>query len=121
MPRADTGSTIDVEAVAAILGGEEVLKDEVHDLGDLERVVARGLPPEALRRTVRSTVGDGEAARGRRERRAQRHRGSPPRHPRAPRSSSARSSAYAALMSARCVSACGKLPRWSPAGPSSSA
>lgn len=60
--------TIDVEAVAAVLGGEDVLKDPVHDLGDLERVVARGLPAEALRRTVRQAVGDGpgEAATRRR-------------------------------------------------------
>lgn len=50
---------IDVEAVAAILGGEDVLKDPVHDLGDLERVVSRGLPAEALRRTVHHAVGDG--------------------------------------------------------------
>jgi len=58
---------IDVEAVAAVLGGEDVLKDVVHDLGDLERVVARGLPEEALRRTVRSAVGEGPgAAAGRR-------------------------------------------------------
>jgi putative toxin-antitoxin system antitoxin component (TIGR02293 family) len=62
------GSTIDVEAVAAILGGEDVLKDEVHDLGDLERVVARGLPAEALRRTVRSAIGEGAGEPARRRR-----------------------------------------------------
>ena len=56
-------STIDVEAIAAILGGEDVLRAEVHDLGDLEQVVARGLPAEALRRTVRYTVGEGPGAR----------------------------------------------------------
>ena len=53
------GSTIDIEAVAAILGGEDVLREAVHDLGDLERVVARGLPAEALRHAVRYAVGDG--------------------------------------------------------------
>jgi putative toxin-antitoxin system antitoxin component (TIGR02293 family) len=53
------GSAIDIEAVATILGGEEVLKTEVRDLADLERVVARGLPVESLRRVARYTVGSG--------------------------------------------------------------
>jgi putative toxin-antitoxin system antitoxin component (TIGR02293 family) len=56
-------SVIDVEAVATILGGEEVLKAEVHDLGDLERVVARGLPVESLRRAVRYAVGSATGVR----------------------------------------------------------
>ena len=49
-------STIDIAAVASILGGAAVLGAEVQDLGELERVVARGLPVEALRHTVRYTV-----------------------------------------------------------------
>ena len=43
------------------------------------------------------------------------------RHPAKPAADSRRSRSNAALISARCVKACGKLPRCSPAGPSSSA
>lgn len=54
--------TIDVEAVAAVLGGEDVLKEPVHDLSDLERVVARGLPEGALHHTVHAAIGEGPGA-----------------------------------------------------------
>ena len=55
-------SRIDAQAVAAVLGGEDVLKEPVHDLGDLERVVARGLPEEALHHTIHAAVGGGPGA-----------------------------------------------------------
>lgn len=57
------GSAVDVEAVATILGGAEVLGIEVHDLGDLERVVANGLPVESLRRTTRYAVAGASGVR----------------------------------------------------------
>ena len=38
--------------VAAVMGGEVVLGTDVHSLSDLEAVVSRGLPKQALRNVV---------------------------------------------------------------------
>ena len=60
--------SIDAEKVAEILGGEEVLYENVRSSADLQRVVREGLPVRALDEAVRYVAGSGRAARVLRDR-----------------------------------------------------
>jgi len=43
---------VQVEKIAEVMGGETVLGQPVHSIEDLSHAVARGLPKDALRKTV---------------------------------------------------------------------
>lgn len=60
--------SVDAEKVAQILGGEEVLYENVRSSADLQRVVKEGLPVRALDEAVRYVAGSGRAARVLRDR-----------------------------------------------------
>ena len=60
--------SVDAEKVAEILGGEEVLYENVRSSADLQRVVKEGLPVRALDEAVRYVAGSGRAARVLRDR-----------------------------------------------------
>jgi putative toxin-antitoxin system antitoxin component (TIGR02293 family) len=40
------------DRIAGVMGGQAILKQRVHSIGDLERTITRGLPKRALRCTV---------------------------------------------------------------------
>jgi putative toxin-antitoxin system antitoxin component (TIGR02293 family) len=60
--------SVDSEKVAEILGGEEVLYENVRSSADLQRVVKEGLPVRALDEAVRYVAGSGRTARVLRDR-----------------------------------------------------
>lgn len=52
----------DAAAVARVLGGEAVLKTHVRSMYDLERLIAQGLPKQALRAMVEHLTSDRQVA-----------------------------------------------------------
>jgi putative toxin-antitoxin system antitoxin component (TIGR02293 family) len=54
--------TLKPDKVISVLGGESTLRQRVRTVDDLRRAVERGLPLEALERTVRRVLGSGAEA-----------------------------------------------------------